>query len=116
MVQTTPDDAVYHKPGCDRLDSSIHLSSDLASDFHVFTVDWLPGSITWSLDGQPYYVVREKVPQVPMVIVLDVAFSHNWDGGSPETTQLPQSLDISYVRVQSPPSPAAAPAVVRASQ
>ena len=100
LVQTTPDDPRYHQPGCDRFDNTIHLSSDLASGFHVYTVDWLPGSITWSLDGQPYYVVREKVPQVPMMIVLDVAFSHNWDGGSPETTQLPQSLDLSYVRVK----------------
>ena len=100
LVQTAPDDAVYHKPDCARLDNVVHLSSDLASGFHIYTMDWLPDSITWSLDRQPYYVVREKVPRVPMTIVLDVAFSHNWDGGSPDTTSLPQSLDLSYVRMR----------------
>ena len=108
MIEATPDDAVYHKPGCDRLDQAIHLNSDLAADFHVYTIDWLPGSITWSLDGQPYYVVRDKVPQVPMTVVLSMAFSHNWDGGSPATTPLPQSLDLSYVRIHSPNAVSAA--------
>ena len=99
LVQPKPDDPKFHQPNCERIDNTIHLTSDLASDYHNYTVEWLPGKITWSLDGQPYYMVTEKVPQVPMTIVINLTFSHNWDGGSPDTTQLPQSLDVKYVRV-----------------
>jgi beta-glucanase (GH16 family) len=99
LVQPKPDDPKFHQPNCERIDNTIHLASDLASDYHNYTVEWLPGKITWSLDGQPYYTVTDMVPQVPMTIVLSLTFSHNWDGGSPDTTQLPQSLDVKYVRV-----------------
>ena len=101
LVQPLPDDPRYHQPNCERVDNIIHLASDLAADFHTYAVDWLPDKITWSLDGHPYFVVTAMVPHTPMTIVMSLSFSHNWDGGSPETTQLPQSLDVQYVRVYS---------------
>jgi beta-glucanase (GH16 family) len=99
LVQSQPDDKVYHGTGCDRVDNKIHLSGDLASGYHIYTMEWVPGKITWFLDGQQYYQVTERVPSIPMTIVMNVSFSHNWDGGSPDTTPLPQSLSVKYVRV-----------------
>lgn len=48
----------------------IDLGFDATSDFHVYTVDWRPDRITWSVDG---HVVHERVgwdptpiPHLPM--------------------------------------------------
>ncbi len=105
MVQPTPDAQKFHLPNCTRVDQTIHLPSDLASDYHVYTMEWQPNQVTWSIDGQVYFQVQKEIPQVPMTIVLNTAFAHNWDGGSPDTTILPQSFDIKYVRVYGNPLP-----------
>jgi beta-glucanase (GH16 family) len=31
------------------------IQADFSTDFHVFTIDWNSTSITWSVDGTPYW-------------------------------------------------------------
>ncbi len=98
---TTPQpskDNKFRAGNCKRIDN-IPFSSDLASAFHTYTLEWLPTRVTWFLDGQKYFEVTNNIPQTPMVIVISQGFSHNWDGGSPDTAQLPQSLQVNFVRV-----------------
>lgn len=77
-----------------------------ADTFHTFAVDWKPGSITWSVDGNVYHqVTTARVGSNPWVfdkpyfLILNVAVGGQWPGYPDGTTQLPQRMLVDYVRV-----------------
>ena len=85
---------------CENRSSEVPSSSaGLADTFHTYAVDWQPNSITWSLDGTPYYTLTQDIPNEPMIIVIDLALSAAHDGQPDESLRLPQSLDVSRVSV-----------------
>ena len=79
----------------------------LKDDFHLYAVEWRPGSIRWYLDNHLYFEVRKadlprKTPwpfQRPFYLVLNVAVGGEWPGAPDETTIFPQVMLIDYVRV-----------------
>lgn len=78
----------------------------IADDFHTFAVDWAPGSITWSVDGQVYHQVTPAstggdpwVFDKPFFIILNVAVGGAWPGYPDGSTPLPQQMKVDYVRV-----------------
>ncbi|KQY44157.1 glycoside hydrolase family 16 protein [Cellulomonas sp. Root137] len=77
-----------------------------ADTFHTFAVDWKPGSITWSVDGNVFHqVTRASVGGNAWVfdkayfLILNVAVGGQWPGYPDGTTQLPQQMKVDYVRV-----------------
>ena len=77
-----------------------------ADTFHTFAVDWKPGSITWSVDGNVYHqVTTASVGGNPWVfdkayfLILNVAVGGQWPGYPDGTTQFPQQMKVDYVRV-----------------
>ncbi|WP_230685034.1 glycoside hydrolase family 16 protein [Cellulomonas sp. JZ18] len=77
-----------------------------ADTFHTFAVDWRPGEITWSVDGNVYHRVtpaslggRTWVFDKPFFLILNVAVGGQWPGYPDATTQLPQQMRVDYVRV-----------------
>lgn len=101
-----------HMPGRSGA-SSVTASSGLpdgrafADDFHVYTVDWEPGSITWSVDGETYAHVtpadaeggRWVFDDDPFFLVLNLAVGGVWPGPPDGSTQLPQQMLVDWVRV-----------------
>ena len=81
--------------GDDRFDES----------FHVFSVEWLPQSIRWYLDGVQYHEIRpEDLPgdwvyDHPFYIILNLAVGGDYVGPPDSETSFPQSLYFDYVRV-----------------
>jgi beta-glucanase (GH16 family) len=68
--------------------------------FHIFTLDWEPGKLTWSIDGQQLCTATRYVPQQPMYLILNTALSSgSWGEAVNSSTPLPQTFDIDYVRV-----------------
>jgi beta-glucanase (GH16 family) len=77
-----------------------------ANDFHTFTVDWAPDSITWYVDGQQY---SRKTPadirgnrwvfDHPFFIIMNVAVGGFWPGNPDGSTVFPQQMVVDYVRV-----------------
>ncbi|UQX03704.1 glycoside hydrolase family 16 protein [Streptomyces sp. RerS4] len=77
-----------------------------ADDFHTFAVDWAPGSITWSVDGQVY---QRRTPadlggqqwafDKPFFLILNLAVGGDWPGDPDGSTQFPSRLVVDYVRV-----------------
>jgi beta-glucanase (GH16 family) len=99
--------------------SSINATSDqtatitlpagqkLSEDFHIYAVEWDPGTIRFYLDSTPYATFTAA--QWPaggtwifdhrFFLILNVAVGGDWPG-SPETTSLfPQRMLVDYVRV-----------------
>lgn len=77
-----------------------------ADDFHVYGVDWRPGSITWTVDGVAYRTVtRADVGSAPWVfdkpffVILNVAVGGNWPGSPDASTRFPQQMTIDWLRV-----------------
>lgn len=98
VVQPVPDSPRFHTGYCTRVEGLVTLPRDLADAFHTYAIDWSSERIVWSFDGTPYFEVRERVPHVPMMIVLNLAVGGGWDG-VPDPAILPRSLDVASVTV-----------------
>ena len=89
---------------------TLPANRQISAGFHVFSVDWEPGSIEFFVDGNSYLkTTPASLPaggqwvfdNNPMFLLLNVAV-----GGSPApvgdpdaTTQFPQDMLIDYVRI-----------------
>ena len=72
---------------------------DLSADFHTYTLNWSPGSLTWFIDGTQVCQVTQDVPQTPMYLLLNTAVGGSWPGSPDANTVFPQYMDIDYVQV-----------------
>jgi beta-glucanase (GH16 family) len=82
------------------------LGAPLGDDFHNFAVDWSPDLIVWTLDGSEYFRItpaspngRQWVFDHPFFMILNVAVGGNWPGDPDNSTSLPQTMLVDYVRV-----------------
>jgi len=81
------------------------------SSYHVFTVDWGPNSITYSVDGHTFATLTPSSVSgtgtwvfngQPFYIILDVCEGGNFAPGTITSTQ---TMDVDYVRAYSLPAP-----------
>ena len=77
-----------------------------ADGFHTFAVDWSPGSITWSVDGNAYETRTPAdlngnrwVFDHPFYIIMNLAVGGYWPGDPDGSTSFPQQLVVDYVHV-----------------
>ncbi|MBC8478332.1 glycoside hydrolase family 16 protein [bacterium] len=73
--------------------------------FHIFSVSWTVGNISWYVDGNHVFSVTpgdlpgEWVFDHPFYIILNLAVGGNWPGAPDENTVFPQTMLIDWVRV-----------------
>lgn len=79
---------------------------EFTDNFHVYAIDWGPGFITWSVDGNDYLTLtpddldgEEWVFDQPFFMIMNIAVGGEWPGDPDETTEFPQEMKIDYVRV-----------------
>ncbi|MER6025893.1 RICIN domain-containing protein [Streptomyces sp. NPDC001851] len=88
-----------------------------ADAFHTFAIDWAPGSITWSVDGNVY---ERRTPadlrgkrwvfdDRPFFLILNLAVGGYWPGDPDAGTRFPQQLVVDSVSVTTSDSAAGAP-------
>lgn len=81
----------------------------LADDFHVYSMEWEPDSVTFFFDGIQYHQLTpdDISPWAPFLedfyLILNLAMGGNWPGPVDGTTELPQTLEVDYVRVYNRP-------------
>lgn len=101
-----------HGPGYSGADGiggpySLPAGQTLSHDFHVYAIEWEPDVIRWYLDDKLYKTLTPAdlpkgtrwVYGHPFYILLNLAVGGNWPGRPDETTVLPQSMYVDYVRV-----------------
>jgi beta-glucanase (GH16 family) len=72
---------------------------DLSSEFHIYTIDWEPGSIRWFLDGKPVDQVSTHVPSQSMYLIANLAID-GLPGRMPDaSTPSSGSFEIQSVEV-----------------
>jgi beta-glucanase (GH16 family) len=72
----------------------IPLGFDAVDAPHLYTLDWLPDRIVWSVDGRELMSVTEAeaaIPQIPQRIYLNIwgggPGQRNWSGEAPDDTR-----------------------------
>lgn len=81
--------------------------SSLATDFHVYAVEWEPGELRFFVDGRHYHTARASrlpagIPWVfdhPFFIILNLSVGGNFGGPPDDTTVFPAALVVDWVRV-----------------
>ena len=86
------------------IQQSYELSDEtFNSAYHVFSIDWTPDSLTFSVDETKIQRVAIKDDMKEFLrsfyLVLNVAVGGYWPGSPDNTTTFPQTLYIDYVRV-----------------
>lgn len=76
----------------------IHDPSEDWSQWHVYTVEWGPGTVRWFVDGVLRATSYDHVADVPMYLRLNTAVGGHF-AGPPDAFGWPQEFQIDYVRV-----------------
>ena len=80
-------------------DYNTFIGDDFSKDFHTFSIEWTPESITWLIDGIERFQSSKSIPSEPMYVYLNTAIGGNWPGSPDNSTVFPVIYEIDYVRV-----------------
>src|SRR5215469_11731033 len=86
---------------------SLPAGQNFADNFHLFAVEWEPGTVRFYVDTNLYETVNQSqwpaggtwVFDHPFFLLLNVAVGGTWPGSPDTTTQFPQQILVDYVRV-----------------
>lgn len=87
------------KTGSLKSDSNTFKGPDFSKDFHTFSIEWTPDSITWLIDGIERFRSSKFVPSEKMYLYLNTAIGGNWPKSPDSSTVFPVNYEIDYVRV-----------------
>ncbi len=69
------------------------------SQFHVYTVNWRPGFLEWSVDGVAKMQADPRgIPDLPVFWILN-GWVGGWAGDPTDRTPFPSTFEVDYVRV-----------------
>jgi beta-glucanase (GH16 family) len=75
-----------------------YTGPDFSQDFHIFSLNWTPGKLTWYVDGVQRCTQAVGVPSHPLFLILNSAVGGGFVG-APDNSIFPQVHVIDYVRV-----------------
>ncbi|HEV1993280.1 MAG TPA: glycoside hydrolase family 16 protein [Candidatus Acidoferrum sp.] len=86
---------------------SLPASQKFADDFHLYAVEWEPGTVRFYVDANLYGTFTQSQWSAggtwtfdhPFFIILNVAVGGDWPGSPDNTTVFPQQMLVDYVRV-----------------
>lgn len=78
----------------------------VASDYHIYSIEWYENLIVWKLDDVQYHSlhINDVSPHYWLFgqdyhALLNVAVGGNWPGSPDASTQFPVQMDVDYLRV-----------------
>src|SRR5712691_11668597 len=88
---------------------SLPAGQNFADDFHLYAVEWEPGTIRFYVDSNLYATFTQSQWPTggtwafdhPFFILLNVAVGGDWPGSPDTTTIFPQQMLVDYVRFYS---------------
>jgi len=86
---------------------SLPAGQNFADDFHLYAVEWEPGTIRFFVDANLYATFTSKQWPAggtwtfdhPFFIILNLAVGGDWPGSPDKSTVFPQTMLVDYVRV-----------------
>ncbi len=85
----------------------VDVGDDLSADFHTYAIEWDPGRVVFSVDGDAFFTATpadlpdgtDWVYDHAQFIILNVAVGGYYSGNPDGTTQFPQTMLADYIRV-----------------
>jgi beta-glucanase (GH16 family) len=71
---------------------------DYSQDYHTFIGEWTSTELRWYVDGVLRFSTTSGVPQIPMVLLANLAVGGSWPGAPDATTPFPSYYVIDYIR------------------
>lgn len=68
--------------------------SKYASDFHIYTLIWEPGKITWKINGVEFKVQNSGVPDSPLFLMFNSSLKEKANDSG-----IPSAFEIDWIRV-----------------
>ncbi len=89
------------------LGKALTTEDDLSEDFHIYAIEWRPGSIQWFFDDVLFYsaIAMQTAPYAwpfddgQFYILLNLAVGGSFLENPDESTPFPSDLVVDYVRV-----------------
>jgi beta-glucanase (GH16 family) len=86
---------------------SLTAGQNFADDFHLYAVEWEPGTIRFYVDTNLYATCNKSQWPAggawtfdhPFFLILNVAVGGDWPGPPDNTTVFPQQMLVDYLRV-----------------
>ena len=86
---------------------SLSAGQNFADDFHLYAVEWEPGTVRFYVDSNLYATFTQSQWPAggawsfdhPFFIILNVAVGGSWPGSPDSSTVFPQQMLVDYVRV-----------------
>jgi beta-glucanase (GH16 family) len=94
QIHTENSSGTWEEPEC------TGSTSDVSQNWHIYTLIWAPGSLTWKIDGVQTCQITSYVPTTPMFMIINTAVG-GVGGGTVQNSTLPQTTQVDYVRVTS---------------
>ncbi|MHC4258364.1 MAG: family 16 glycosylhydrolase [Planctomycetota bacterium] len=92
-------------PKSEWIAETFELDFTTDSDFHEYAFEWIPGQITWFLDGEKRYTASDEnipyLPQqiLPQQIMMNIWINHNPDWvGEVDESAMPTYAAYDYVK------------------
>lgn len=94
-------------PGLEKLNRVGHMmdlhdllpkEQTLGDDFHVYSVEWSPKGYLFRIDGREMMRITDGISFQPQYLILSLLTS-DWETAQLDHTQLPNSMDVDWVRV-----------------
>lgn len=86
---------------------------DLAAGYHIYSLAWQPGKVSWAIDGKTYFTAtrQDVAPNTwvfdhPFFLILNLAVGGTFGGPVAGATTFPQSMGVDYIRVYQAPDTA----------
>lgn len=88
---------------------SLPAGQNFADDFHLYAVEWDPGTVRFYVDSNLYATFTQSQWPAggawtfdhPFFLILNLAVGGDWPGSPDNTTIFPQQMLVDYVRVYS---------------
>jgi hypothetical protein len=89
-----------------QMDGTGSTIADSSADYHVYAIDWTPGSLKWMVDGQVIHThTGADVTSKAMYIIANLAVGGNgsWPGAPNAATVFPSQYMIDWIRAYKTP-------------
>ena len=88
----------HHAGGTQDFHHLLQPGQEWSDDYHIYALEWSPGSYVFSIDGHETYRIKEGISGTPQYLILSL-LTADWEAKRLDRAKLPDSMLVDWVRV-----------------